>query len=514
MSAVFFLPQAGNAFWYGDRLSEHLADEGVGLHYYITDFILGPEFNQSLRGVDNNPDEITGVRIYNPKKTWKGYTLLNSLGGHADPNDPTGRTLFNAILIDMDGEIVNEWVLNAVPAKLLPGGDIMGGRPERPVGRGLPRLQQLDWCGNEVWSYDPRPDIEVGADFHHDFQREGSPVGYYAPSLKPYTNKGNTLILSHGYPGVVPDISTFPLLDDKIYEIDWDGNVLFEWNAYEHFEQMGFHEQAQNAIMNIQVGRPPTPTTDWQHMNSASYVGPNPWYKKDDEDENDDGYKKGRGDLRFHPDNIIYDSRTANYMAIIARYDHPDGEWDAGDIVWRVGPHYSSSYKEHKLGQIIGLHMAHMIPKGLPGAGNILVFDNGGIAGFDSFYSGLPGHYPATFRNYSRVIEFNPITLEVIWEYADPVQEGDVNGDGQVIGDERKFYSNLISGAQRLKNGNTLITEGHGGRVFEVTSNKEIVWEYISPYEDGRAPRATDPNSVYRAYRVPYQWTPENKDCP
>jgi hypothetical protein len=125
----------------------------------------------------------------------------------------------------------------------------------------------------------------------------------------------------------------------------------------------------------------------------------------------------------------------------------------------------------------------------------------------------MPGHYPATYRNYSRVIEFDPITLEIIWEYKDPVQEGDVNLDGEVKGDERLFYSNLISGAQRLKNGNTLITEGHGGRVFEVTYEGEIVWEYISPYEDGRAPRATDPNSVYRAYRVPSSWVPDYKVC-
>jgi hypothetical protein len=93
------------------------------------------------------------------------------------------------------------------------------------------------------------------------------------------------------------------------------------------------------------------------------------------------------------------------------------------------------------------------------------------------------------------------------------VQEGDVNGDGEVTGDERKFYSNLISSAQRLMNGNTVICEGHGGRVFEVTAEKEIVWEYISPYDDGRTPRATDPNAVYRAYRYPQSWVPNNPKC-
>jgi hypothetical protein len=507
VTAVFLAPSLGYAFWYGDRISTEHIDEltAEGLHQYILDNILGRDFDQTLRGVDNNPDEITGLRIYQPEKTSNGYTLLSSLGGHADPDDPTPppfTRILNTILIDMNGEVVREWYLGAVPAKMLPEGYVIGSVPERnDTGfRGSKVLQQQDWCGNEVWRYDNFGALG-GADWHHDHQREGNPVGYYGPGLETQIDGGKTLILSHGYPGVVPEISTFPLLDDRIYEIDWDGNVLFDWHAKDHFDEMGFHAEAQDAIMNIQVGRPPTPTTDWQHFNSASYVGPNNWFRR------------GKGDLRFHPDNIIFNSRTANYMGIIARYDHPDGDWEAGDIVWKVGPHYSSSYDEHKLGQIIGLHMAHMIPKALPGAGNILVFDNGGIAGFDSFFPGMPGHYPATYRNYSRVIEFDPITLEIIWEYMDPVQEGDVNGDGEVKGEERKFYSNLISGAQRLKNGNTLITEGHGGRVFEVTYEGEIVWEYISPYDDGRAPRATDPNAVYRAYRIPESWLPDDMSC-
>jgi hypothetical protein len=43
------------------------------------------------------------------------------------------------------------------------------------------------------------------------------------------------------------------------------------------------------------------------------------------------------------------------------------------------------------------------------------------------------------------------------------------------------FYSAEISGAQRLPNGNTLITEGVKGNLFEVTSAGEIVWRYVNP---------------------------------
>ena len=70
-----------------------------------------------------------------------------------------------------------------------------------------------------------------------------------------------------------------------------------------------------------------------------------------------------------------------------------------------------------------------------------------------------------------------------------------------------KFYSPLISAAQRLPNGNTLVTEGSGGRIIEVTQACEIVWEYISPYfgMDNKS------NHVYRAYRAPYEWVPQVK---
>ena len=67
------------------------------------------------------------------------------------------------------------------------------------------------------------------------------------------------------------------------------------------------------------------------------------------------------------------------------------------------------------------------------------------------------------------------------------------------------FYSPFISGAQRLPNGNTLITEGSGGRLMEVTKNHELVWEYISPYVGQSFPV----NMIYRAYRYPYDYVPQ-----
>jgi len=81
--------------------------------------------------------------------------------------------------------------------------------------------------------------------------------------------------------------------------------------------------------------------------------------------------------------------------------------------------------------------------------GNILIFDNGYNKGF------------------SRVIELNPLTKKIVWEYkSDPPQD---------------FYSEHRGGSQRLPNGNTLITESNKGHVFEVTKEGRLVWEFYNP---------------------------------
>lgn len=99
--------------------------------------------------------------------------------------------------------------------------------------------------------------------------------------------------------------------------------------------------------------------------------------------------------------------------------------------------------------------------------GKVLLFDNG------------------SRRGYSRVIEIDRASNEVAWEYTARPRDS--------------FYSMNISGAQRLPNRNTLITEGRSGRLFEVTSDGDTVWEYINPFEFSH--RGQRSRSVFRAYR-------------
>jgi len=213
----------------------------------------------------------------------------------------------------------------------------------------------------------------------------------------------------------------------------------------------------------------------WLHLNTCAEVGYNKWYQQ--------GYDE------FSPENIITCSRHANLIFIINK--------TTGKIVWKIGPNY---YKgpEQKLGQIIGPHCTHIIPEGLPGEGNMLIFDNGGIAGYGLFGGlfNLPMRY---YRPYSRVIEINPITLDIVWEY--------IQKDRNFSSDNDDMFSSwFISSVQRLPNGNTLITEGTAGRIFEVNTNKEILWQY----EYKHVGSTFKNNWVYRAYRIPPEWVPGN----
>lgn len=72
----------------------------------------------------------------------------------------------------------------------------------------------------------------------------------------------------------------------------------------------------------------------------------------------------------------------------------------------------------------------------------------------------------------SRILELDPLSGEQAWVY-----QGS---------DSEPFYSATCGVAQRLSNGNTLVTESDYGRAFEVTSDGSIVWEYYSPFRAGK----------------------------
>lgn len=408
----------------------------------------------------------TGTTIYQPDRTYDGYTLIGMSwwGGHT-------------YLIDMNGNVVKEWQgLIGHTAYLLPGGHVIGqtGGPKKAY------LQQRDWDGDVVWSFED-------AYMSHDMNREGFPAGYYSPEADPMVTGGRTL-LNAQFPApkgerIRPEITRkAPAQGQYILEIDWDGEVLWEWNLNDYVEDLelspGARESMQERPSMHFINNGLLNAVDWAHVNAMAWLGPNKWYDA--------------GDERFHPENVIWSSRNTSIIAITSR--------KTGEIVWQIGPDYTKTEALRALGPILGSHGIHMIPRGLRGAGNLLVFDNGAPSIYGSPNQISRDGRDTTTRGYSRVLEIDPTTLEVVWIYT-------AEAAGHAHRRNRhQFYSPFQSNAQRLPNGNTLVTEAVHGRVFELTEDLSIVWEFVEPsWRQAGVSQAP----IFRAYRVPYEWVPQ-----
>lgn len=396
----------------------------------------------------------TGTTIYDPARAWSGFTALSTLDTPA------------VLVIDMNGRTVKRWdgfdLSAGGPARILPDGVLVAPTGAFPGHQEATALVAAGFDGRELWRFDRAEEIMLDAQRqwsarqHHDWQPHDFPAGYFSPSFMPSASDGRKLLLTHTS-HADPAVASVLLEDDRLLELDAAGKATWEWRAADHIGELGFDPPARAAVARLGT----RDGYDWLHLNSARYLGPNRWHQG--------------GDARFHPDNVMISSRSASLVAIVAR---------DGSVVWRLGPDSSTS----RFGQIIGQHDAHLIPPGLPGAGNLLLFDNGGASGLGDPSPISPLGNAIYQRATSRVLEIEPVSLALAWSYTAP-----------------NFFSTNISSAQRLANGNTLITEGAPGRVFEVTADKAVVWEFMNPSGEG----GRRSNAVYRAYRLPYGWIPQ-----
>jgi hypothetical protein len=218
-------------------------------------------------------------------------------------------------------------------------------------------------------------------------------------------------------------------LGGDIFEVNAEGEVVWEWHAHEH--------------LDLNLFSPLTPESDWLHANSIQPLPENKWFDA--------------GDERFRPGNILFNARNINMMYIIDK--------QTGEVVWE-GTHDYRGGMAHS-------HEPEMIEKGLPGAGNIIVYDN----------SLFPRHRSHTGQTI--IVEMNPLTREIVWKY---------ETDGYA---NLKFFSKTMGTQRRLPNGNTYIAEDNTGRLFQVKPDGTIVWEFVNR------------GGTNRPSVVPYGFTPQ-----
>lgn len=128
---------------------------------------------------------------------------------------------------------------------------------------------------------------------------------------------------------------------------------------------------------------------------------------------------------------------------VLVSFRHPGTpaliDLDSGELTWAMA------------GSWLGQHSARALANG-----HFTLFDN-------------YGHFEE--HNMTRALEVDPISEQIVWRY-----EGD---------DAHPFSSRLRGALITLPNGNRLITESDGGRLFEVAPNGDIVWAFVNPIRGG-----------------------------
>jgi hypothetical protein len=424
-----------------------------------------------------NAQDPVGLISLNESEVFGGYTLFAPLFSK------------NTYLIDMYGNEVHSWKSDYKPGNsvyMLENGNILrtGKTSNDTVGEnafyaggygGL--IQEIDWDGNVVWEYEySTPEHRQ----HHDI--EPLPNGnilFIAWQMKSYEEALEA--------GRNDNILTVNFWSDSIIEVNRDKEIVWEWHAWDHLSsknggvangKMVSEDITDPGKINInfinreRISRWQNPDfySDWLHLNAIDY----------------------NADL----DQIVIGSPHLDEFYVI---DHSTADYNdpakgikaaagaAGDIIYRWGnpKAYGSGGLDDQM--LFGHHNIQWIEPGLPGAGNFLSFNNG---------------FGRPTSQASFILEFNP-PVSVSGGYSfNP--ETSFDPDDLVWNFYSSHYSPIISGAQRLRNGNTLICIGAQGRFKELTPDGEVVWEYLNPVDFNGIQSSTegmDRNYVFRTER-------------
>jgi Arylsulfotransferase (ASST) len=356
----------------------------------------------------------TGVLHYDRDNAYDGYTLLA-------PN--LSRMVY---LIDMKGRMVHSWETDYASnfTELLPNGNLLrsGKYPNPPIRFGGVGgiVQEIDWNGNVVWEY-INSDTESVA--HHTALR--LPNGNTIVQIWEYYSRDEAIAKGRD-PATLPTTGPFVgLWPDALLEVEPDGTVVWEWRVWDH---IGEDANQININSPFPVAGGPRGTADLNHGNSLDYLP-------------DEGI-------------IVWNAPSYGEFYYI---DHQSGE-----ILFRwgnpcaYGAGECPSFMDDGDQVLWGQHGTTVIDEGLPGAGNILIFNNG---------------YKRPSRNFSEILEVNVdpglTGAEVVWDYKTLSYQS--------------LFAEFQGFAQRLPNGNTVITSAGEGHVIEVTAAGDIAWEFVSP---------------------------------
>lgn len=454
-----------------------------------------PEDTRSLSGISLERGLITDTEEDTP-----GYVLF----------EPATSTF--SFLIDKQGQVIHTWKsdLNSMDSYLQPNGHLI--RLERDenfptfaAGGQAGRIREYDWDGNMVWDFKYFSKTTL---IHHDIEvlPNGNvlAISYDALTPKEAIDAGKN-------PEHIPKAGIWI---DKIIEVKptkpEGGEIVWEWRMRDHLiqeldESKGNYgkvaEHPRKININIPSFEAGPPMTEEQvaQMKKMGFMTSN-------------ASADNQGSDLTHCNAISYNAALDQIVISVPGFgeifvlDHSTttqeakgstgGKWGhGGDLLYRWGNPVNYSQGDAEDQQLFGQHDVKWIPKGYPGEGNLMVYDND-IRNPDSKYPGMFAALGSATSpelnfavgdvgNYSAVLEW-AVPAESPGMYA-PSANGTFGPEepdwSYTAPDKYSLYSAFISGAQRLKNGHTLITEGMRGRFIEVNKDKQVVWEYRMPYK-------------------------------
>ena len=356
-------------------------------------------------------------------------------------------------LVDDLGTVVHTWNSTFRPGQanyVLPDGTLLrainvGGPITIPgTGGGVQRVA-LD--GTVLWDYRHSSATYTS---HHDVH--GMPNGNVL--LIVWEQKTAAAAFAAGRnPAYLPTSPVF--YPDSIVEVQptgpTTGVVVWEWHLWDHLIQ-DFNTASANygVVANhpelMDINYPPLVVADgdWNHSNGLDYDPIHDWVMLS---------------VRQQNEIIILDHSTTTAQAA----GHTGGRWGkGGDILYRWGN--PEAYRRGTLADeiLFGQHCPRFIPPGYPGAGNVTVFNNEyqtNVSAVHEFVLPVDANGNFILGPNGRYGPAAPL-----WTYTAP-----------------GFHSAVVSSAQRLPNGNTLICSGFpAGRMFEIDPSGTIVWQVNS----------------------------------
>jgi len=469
----------------------------------------------------------TELRIYDSAKSYGGYFMPSGFGATMGPAPTT-------YLMDMEGYVVHQWA--GVPGwapYLQEDGTLWSGG----------YIQ--DWDGNIIWSYTTAPYMA-----HHGWRKMwNKKLNQWTMLVLCNRNMTQQEAVDMGLDPGVTYGSRIGAIDFLAEITIADKQIVWEWRFWDHGCQSknpawpNYVSDVKNAPNRFDVNwmiddqQPAAsgtagPVNDWYHVNSIDYdddtghivVNPKHWsdFFVIDHDKtfvsatdwaaNKAAAASAAGDLLYRWGNpSSYNSGTAPGWNT-----EGDSQMYGSHDIQFIDPY---AWKKPRLATDTWPEPSTYVKSGisLPGAGNFLIFDNGcynptgmrsrvleinGRIGASGTVEAAPGKYvwqpTAGYQAYAAGGMGGGIkatyhkSKQLVWSYQSNAQHS--------------FYSNFISGAQRLPNGNTSINSGAQAHMFEVTPSGEVVWEYLYPGVVGSAPTILKdnnpaPTAMYRHYR-------------